>query len=277
MAIVKILARHSPTYQSLISYILNEAKTDNVQVYTQNLRSDTLNGFVQEFIQNEAFRAHNRSDQVYMYHEIISLHRDEQTEAIIPEVIADLTREYMRLRGEQGVMLAVPHYDKDHVHIHCAVSALNYRTGTSFGLNKTQLYELKTQFQQYHRTNYPELTKSFPQHGKGGHALHPAQWHVLKRAEIIEQARACYLLASSQQDFLARLRDRELHYYERSGKVTGIEYEGQKFRFTRLLGDMQLADLPIERGEEEQALAAIQAVRERKQERDERDCYEPER
>lgn len=205
-----------------------------------------------------------------MYHEIISLHRNEQAKAITPEVVADLAREYMRLRGEHGVMLAVPHYDKEHIHVHIAVSALNYRTGTSFGLKKAQLHELKTSFQEYHRAKYPELTKSFPEHGKGVRALHPAQVHALKRADIVEQVRACFLLASSQQDFIARLRNVELHHYERGGKVTGIEYEGQKFRFARLLGDMQLADLPIERSEEKQTLAAIRAVRERQQERDER-------
>jgi len=206
-----------------------------------------------------------------MYHEIISLHRDEQTEAITPEVIADLTREYQRLRGEQGVILAVPHYDKDNVHIHCAVSALNYRTGTSFGLNKTQLHELKIAFQEYHRTKYPELTKSFPEHGKGGRQIHPVQWHILKREEIAEKVRVCFARATSQQDFLNRLRDVDLHHYERNGRPTGIEYQGQKFRFSRLLEDGQFADLPVERSEEEQTLQTIRALRERQQQRDDHD------
>jgi len=271
MAIVKVLARHSPTYKSLINYILNEAKTDRTQVYTQNLRSNTLDGYVQEFVTNEAFRAKSRDDQIFIYHEIISLHRDERAEVITPKVIADLAQTYMRMRGEQGVILAVPHYDKNHLHIHCAVSALNYRTGTSFGLNKTQLRELKTKFQEYHRTKYPELTKSFPEHGKGGRHMPPARWHVLKRQEIAERVRACFEQATSQQDFLNRLLGVDLHYYERNGKATGIEYEGQKFRFSRLLEDRQFADLPVERSEEEQTLQAIRVLRERLQLRDERD------
>jgi len=271
MAIVKILARHSPTYKSLISYILNEAKIDRAQVYTQNLRSDNVDGHVQEFILNESFRARMRSDSVFMTHEIWSINKRELTEHITPAMLDDLAYKYMELRGNTGVMIGAIHQDTAHIHCHFAVSALNYRTGTSFGLNKAQLHELKTNFQEYHRTKYPELSKSFPEHGKGGCALHPAQWHILKRADIIAQVRACFLLASSQQDFLARLRDMGLHHYERNGKVTGIEYDGQKFRFTRLLEGQQFADLPVERSEEEQTLEAIRTLRARQQELDERD------
>lgn len=38
MAIVKILARHTPSYRSLIQYILNEAKLGEAEIYTHNLR-----------------------------------------------------------------------------------------------------------------------------------------------------------------------------------------------------------------------------------------------
>ena len=63
----------------------------------------------------------------------------------------------------------------------------------------------------------------------------------------------------------------DLHHYERNGKATGIEYDGQKFRFTQLLRDKQFADLPVKRSEEEQTLAAIRAVREQQQKHGDRD------
>jgi hypothetical protein len=60
MAIVKILSRHSPSYKSLIQYILryiiDEKKTHKEHIYTNNLRADTIPGFIKEFIENEAFR-----------------------------------------------------------------------------------------------------------------------------------------------------------------------------------------------------------------------------
>ncbi|QKJ32464.1 relaxase/mobilization nuclease domain-containing protein [Mucilaginibacter mali] len=277
MAIVKVLSRHSPSYASLAGYILryiaNDQKTGQVRVYTSNLRSDSIAGYVSEFVENESFRRVDRSDAVRIYHEIVGF-GDEDRKYLTEEVVDDLAREYMRLRGETGVMLGMAHYDQDHVHLHFCVSALHYRTGWSFGMSNAQMRELKERFQEYHRLKYPELASSLPEHGRGESYARPERWHALRREQVVEQVRQCYARAASQQDFLALLRDAGLHHYERNGDgvATGVEYQGQKFRFSRLLEDgMQLADLPIERSEEDRALEAIRAVRERQIERDGRD------
>src|ERR1700722_13148521 len=120
MAIVKVLSRHSPSYASLIQYILryivNVEKTNKEPIYTNNLRSNTTAGYTREFIENEAFRKHTRSDQIHLFHEIVSFGADENKELITPEMINDLAQEYMRLRGNTGVMLGAAHRDKAHVH-----------------------------------------------------------------------------------------------------------------------------------------------------------------
>ena len=185
MAIVKILARHSPSYGQLVRYILryvaSEDKSHNSIIYTQNLRSDTMGGYVDEFIANEAFRQNVRKDQIHIYHEIVSLSADENKEKITPAMIDDLAHEYMRLRGETGVILGSAHYDRDHVHLHFCVSALQYRTGKSAGLSKQQLQELKLSFQEYHQQKYPELTQSAPAHGRGGRYISVGKsgWHCV--------------------------------------------------------------------------------------------------
>ncbi len=92
MAIVKILARHTPSYASLISYILNEGKIDHSEVFSHNLRAHTIAGYEQEFIENEAFRKHTRTDQIYLFHEIISFHAHENNEVITKAMIADLVQ-----------------------------------------------------------------------------------------------------------------------------------------------------------------------------------------
>jgi hypothetical protein len=272
MAIVKILSRHSPSYASLIQYILryigNQEKTDQAQMYTNNLRSSDIAGYVREFIENEAIRRYPRADQVHLFHEIVSF-ADEDREGITPVMIDELAHEYMRLRGNTSVMIGAPHFDKNHVHLHFCVSALHYRTGMSNGLNKQQLRELKQSFQAYHKQRFPELDKSLPAHGRGGISLTHRQWHARQREQIVQAVQHCFDRATSQNEFLNLLRDAQLHHYERNGKPTGIEYEGAKFRFSRLLEDRQLEALPVERSEEELALEAIRAVREWQQGRDE--------
>jgi len=275
MAIVKILSRHSPSYASLITYILryigNESKRDKQQFYTNNVRSNNIDEIVKEFIANEAFRRQHRSDQVSIFHEIISFSSEENKEVITDAMIDDLAHEYMRLRGETGVMLGGVHKDKNHIHLHFCVSALHYRTGKSFGLNKRQLLGLKQSFQEYHKRKHPELTMSMPEHGKGERYKSHAQWHAKQREKIINTVTSCFAQATTQQEFLALLRDRELHHYERNGKPTGIEYEGMKFRFSRLLPENEYGSLPNDSRQEDIALTEIQAVRERQRERDERD------
>jgi hypothetical protein len=277
MAIVKILSRHTPSYGSLIRYILNEEKIDRDHVYTNNLRSNTVEGYAREFMENEAFRRQSRSDSVLMYHEILSFQAENSP--LTKPMLDELIRKYMELRGPTSVSVGAIHFDKENtVHAHFAVSGLHYRTGKSFGLSKAQLHDLKMRFQEYHRQKYPELARSLPEHGKGARYKGHAQWHAHNREEIVEKVRELFPKSATQQAFLEGLRDAGFHHYERNSKPTGIEYEGQRFRFSRLLEGKRLDELPVDRSEEEKALAEIRAIRERLSDREPgRDDWEPER
>jgi hypothetical protein len=263
MAIVKILARHNPSYASLIRYILNEDKSNKMQIFTNNLSSDNIAGYVQEFVENEAFRRQARTDQVYLYHEVISFNSLENRNLFTPDVLDDLVQEYIRLRGNTGVLIGAVHYDKEHVHVHFCVSALAFRTGKSFGLSKARLLELKLSFQEYHRQRYPDLDKSTVEHGKDMPYLRHGQWHANQRQLIADKAKRCFAQAKSQQQFLELLRAERLDYYERHGRPAGIDANGVKIGFSRLLDGMRLDALPAERNEEERALHEIRRIRER--------------
>lgn len=275
MAVVKILSRHNPSYTSLINYILKEGKNERPEVITHNLHSTTAEGYTKEFAENESFRRHSRSDQVYLFHEIISFNAKEDNSKITPETIRDIAKEYIRLRGHEGVMLGAVHRDKDHVHVHMAVSALKFRTGTSFRLSKAELRELKVSLQEYHKQRYPEISKSFPEHGKGKAYLKDAKWYALHKEQrnllkeqINDKVRSCFEKATSQKEFLELLREENLHHYERNGIVKGIEYEDSKFRFSGLLEYEQFESLPVDLTEEDKALDEIRSIREEREEKE---------
>lgn len=166
MAIVKILSRHTPSYKSLISYILKDGKNKAPEIFRHNLRSQTLDGYTREFVENESFRKHARKDQIYLFHEILSFNANEDSAKITPQAMKEIAKEYMRMRGRDGVMLGAVHRDKDHIHLHLCVSALKFRTGKSFRLSKAELQNLKISIQNYHKLKYPELSQSSPEHGK---------------------------------------------------------------------------------------------------------------
>ncbi len=165
MAVVKILARHNPSYKSLINYILKE-QNEKPQIITHNLHSVDPVLASREFLENEAYRSTTRSDQVFLYHEILSF-SNKDTQKINPEMLEDLGRKYIELRGNEGVYFGAVHKDRDHIHLHFCVSGTKLYTGTAMRLSKENLKELKINFQEYQKQKYPELEKSICEHGKG--------------------------------------------------------------------------------------------------------------
>jgi len=281
MAVIKILSRHKPSYASLINYILQEGKNEKPEIISHNLRSHTMAGYTKEFIENESFRQRSRSDQVYLFHEIISFNGEDKSK-LTTDAIRDIANQYIHLRGSEGVMLGAVHRDKEHVHLHMCVSALKFRTGTSFRLSKGQLRELKVSLQEYHKQKHPGISKSFPEHGKGKAYLKDSNWHALQREQrnllkeqINDKVRSCFEKSASQKEFLELLREENLYHYERGGKPYGIEYEDTKFRFSGLLGSEQFESLSIDLKEEEKTLDEIRSIREERDGRD-RDEYDKE-
>jgi len=268
--IVKVLTRHSPSYKSLINYIIDGSKDKDGKEHfmTHNLRSDTRAGYEQEFIENEALRKNRRSDQIYMYHEIISISANEDIANITDTMLNDLAQKYISLRGSNGIFVGAVHLEKEHVHIHFISSGTEFRTGKAFRLSKHELQSLKIKFQEYHQKKYPELTESTVLHGHHAEYVTNKKWQVQHRdgrqyakEQIQATITECFLKATTQKEFLESLRNNDLHFYERNSTPAGIIYENLKIRFSRL--GIQFDKLRPDRTEEEKALAVIQQLRKR--------------
>ena len=270
MAIIKILGRHSPSYSSLINYILKDGENKRSEIFTQNLLSDSIDGWTKEFILNESYRKNTRFDQLYLYHEILSFNSEDK-DKLSTEIINDIAREYMKLRGNESVILGGLHKDKEHIHLHFCVSALKFRIGKSNRLSKAELLKLKNEIQLFHKQKYPEISKSSPNHGSGKSYQTNKQWYKEQRNQLKEQienkVRSYFEKSSSRNEFLELLRDENLYYYERKGIPTGIEYENMKFRFSRLgIEHEQLESLPKDLSEEEKTLKEIFSIRRSREE-----------
>jgi hypothetical protein len=274
--ILKVLARHSPSSQSnLIEYMFRGG--DGSPAITQNVRSDNVKGMIHEFTVNESFRKHPRKQQVYLTHEILSFSANEDPTKYSDAMMRDITQKYLSLRGKDAVCVAVIHTAKDNMHAHIAVSGVGYRTGLSMRLARRQLADLKIQMQQYHLQQYPQLTESTVNHGKGhGRAINNKEWQARHRdarnksKEAVTQiVQACFVKAKTQNEFLSLLQGQELHHYERGDKIQGIIYQDIKFRFLRLgISQEQLDSLPMDRKEEQKALNDIRRLREIRKEQD---------
>ena len=213
---------------------------------THNLKGDSISTWVKQFQANEQKRQRKRSDSVYITHEILSWHRDDAKNITLAKMEA-MAREYIRKRNNKVLFVAVPHFDKEHYHIHICASGVD-KTGMSLRLPKSDLLKLKKEIQQYQIEKFPEISKSIVNHGKvRDKNLEPKEVTSDKEFQfklrtgrdtekelLIGMLKTCYKRAISKEDFFLKLKESGLETYERSGKITGIKKGNMKFRFNRL-------------------------------------------
>jgi hypothetical protein len=270
--IVKFLSRHSPGgFSSLINYILNPEKGNgNAEItpYLHNFKGNTKTEWLKELYQNEAFRQRSRSDQVYFYHAILSF-SNQDSNKISSEMLMDFSKQFVSLRGKEGMYLSASHHDRNHTHIHFLISALEYKTGKAFRMNKDQFQELKIELQNYQIEKYPFLVNSLPQHGSGKEYLTNREYGAkvknsksYLKSQISQKVNDILLESKSIQNFTENLGLAGLHHYERGGKVYGVTIDDKNYRFSGLGVEMdKFNSLEDDLSEEEQALEEIQSLR----------------
>lgn len=212
-------------------------------IITHNLKSDNIPDWDKQFKTNEQFRLRKRVDSVYLTHEIISFHKDD-AKNITLDILEDIARQYINLRGANGVFLCTPHFDRSNYHLHFAVSALEFKTGKGMRLSKTDLSSLKQRMQQYQIEKYPELNNSIVNHGnpeKKTLAISDKEFQLKRRTglntnkeSLIGLLKTSYKQAHSQEDFLCRIKESGVSTYFRNGKLTGVIHNNQKHRLGRL-------------------------------------------
>lgn len=154
----------------------------------------------------------------------------------------DIAREYIRRRNRNGMFVAVPHFDRDHYHVHICASGVEYKTGKSLRLSKIDLQKLKKEIQNYQIEKFSELSNSIVAYGMKEKSLLTEKEYQLKlrtgrvtnKEQIIAILKTCYKKANSRSTFFELRKDYSLKTYERNGKTTGIVFQDYKFRFSRL-------------------------------------------
>jgi hypothetical protein len=234
-------------------------------VITHNLRNRSLDGFIKEFERNEASRIHQRSDQTAVYHTILSW-SNHDAEKITDAMLREMGKEYIRLRGDNNLFCAVKHADVTHTHLHFLVSGTQLN-GLSSRVSKERFAEIKKGMDRFQALHFPELKKSLPQHGKK--EIDKEAGKNIKRIErttVRESLLSClaetYRLSTSSEHFLTQLKEQQIIPYERSGTLTGVTYEGYKFRFSRLDFSLEnLQKLDAQNTKTAKELQELQAIR----------------
>lgn len=216
-------------------------KNKSTFTIAHNLKGKTISEWVKQYKANELLRTRKRKDSVRLTHEILSWHRND-AKNITLEKMENMAREYIRQRNPNGMYIAVPHFDKEHYHIHICASGVEYKTGKSLRLSKADLQKLKKEIQNYQVEKFPELSKSIVEHGKKEKSLLTEKEYLHKlrtgretnKEKVISILKTCYRNANSREAFFELLKEYNLKTYDRSGKTTGVVFRKYKFRFNKL-------------------------------------------
>jgi hypothetical protein len=218
----------------------NEGKSFAI---AHNLKGDNIEEWEEQLRENEQYRLNKRSDSVVLTHEIISFSKEDASNITL-EKLEDMAREYIQQRNPNGMYIAVPHFDKEHYHVHVCASGIEYRTGKGMRLAKKDLQILKQKIQQYQIEKYPELSKSIVKHGappkeqaltfEKEYQYKQRTGRATDRDQLFVMLKTCFKGAVSKESFFENIKECGLTTYNRGGKTTGVMFENRKFRLKTL-------------------------------------------
>jgi len=238
-------------------------------IIRHNMRSRSLEGFKREFEQNEKGRMHKRKDATSIHHTIISFSNLDKAH-VTEKMLRDISREYIRLRGENNLYCGTVHNDRDHIHLHIAMSGTEMGTGKSSRISKKKFEDVKIALQSFQRLHYPELKHSLPEHGRAK-SREKTKEEIQKiktderatyRSELMGIA-TISAKSKSTEHFISQLNDKGYSIYSRNGnEPSGIVYKGYKFRFNKIGVDLEpLRQQDIQREKDEQILKELHDLR----------------
>lgn len=213
-------------------------------VLRHHLRGENPEVWAKEFAENEQNRLTHRSDSVYAQHVIMSFHA-EDSPFITQDVLEDFAQQYVGLAAEDALVIAVPHHDRDHLHVHLCISGIDRYEGKSTRISKQVFADVKTKLQEFQKERYPELTHSLVRHGKKKEINQVRDTEQefdprTKKERVIQETQELLQETSSLEEFIDRLTQKGIDTYDRGGTIQGIVVDNKKYRLKRSLGiDLQ--------------------------------------
>lgn len=263
--IIKSKSRRRATWRQLLNY-MDDGTDERSLVLTHNVRGTSIEACAAEFLEAEEARLTHRTDSVVLYHEVMSFH-DEDTHVITQEKLEDLTLQYINLRAEKGLVVAMSHHDRDHVHVHFCISGVEHSTGKSMRMSQSQFTAVKRSMQAYQQQRYPEIAKSIADHGRKARQVRSEPEYLMKqrtgrpskRDELSVTLRSLFEQSKSIERFGKALKEHGMELYLRNGWPQGVMADGVKYR----LSSIGISKEDIERaGKAPPRLDQLQRIRE---------------
>ena len=218
--------------------LMDEAQTDLKK--QEKILEKRIKNMVNQFSHNESKRKIQRSNSNFAYHEIVSLHKSD-TDKLPKKVMLKIARKYAKERSPNSIIVSTLHQEKDHLHIHNVISALEFATGKPVRLSRKEFKEVKNRMEQYQDK---ELGLEFSK------VNHSKKKDTILQLDIERELNLRGKRSERQdiQDILvgvyARERKEIVHYrelekaglklYSRGGKIVGVQGFRRRYRLKTL-------------------------------------------
>ncbi len=248
-------------------YALKENDKQNKQDSTfvlvcHNLRSKNVEGYINEFKENESYRVYRRKDSVVLFHTVLSFSPNDQ-HSINNIMLKDMAKKFVDLRSPNCVNLAVAHLEREHKHIHVITSGIKVN-GKSARVSKQEFTHILSELERYQQEKYPELVHSKNSHTKTKlvDKVQLQKSRNSKKLSLLVNLENAYQLAQSQEEFIKSITGNKQEPYYRNNKLQGVLVEGKKFRLSSLGFDYKKLEELNERDKSmKSAFEEIQSIR----------------
>ena len=253
--IIKSLSRATKSFEALYNYLTRD---DDALLNTHNLYSSPYQkeDLIKEFLENAHYLKRARGKN-YLYHEIISLNKNNLSLKKQQKILTDLVSKYLSLRASEHLAFTALHKDKEHLHIHLMISSNEMMGQKRVRLSKKDFSNIQKELEQYVNTTYPELgTTTHYQKGKSltksKNAEQQREQRTVKpsnKERVQALLKELFELSDSKNSFKNHMATVGIEFYTR-GKTVGVIFEGKKYRL-KTLGLLEEYEKVVARLEQE--------------------------
>ena len=193
-----------------------------------------------QFEQNNEKRLIKRKNANRIYHEIISFNKLD-SDKLNSKNLNKLARYYAKIRSKNSLVVSALHSDKEHLHVHNVISAVEFETGKAVRLSRSDFKNVKLNLEAWQEKNLG-LIHSRVNHNKKKEQplLKDVEFQINLRGQRSKkqllqlQLAESFSSAKSSQDFYQRIEKKGLQLYERGGHIIGILDNQKKYRLKTL-------------------------------------------
>ncbi|GGG25083.1 hypothetical protein GCM10011344_27180 [Dokdonia pacifica] len=184
---------------------------------------------------NDRKRIHKRKGETKFYHSILSFHKEDR---LTPQQLKQIARTYAKERYPNSMVVALPHFDRDHLHVHSLASSVEVGTGKTCYLTRKEFKEVKERMELW-QDKHLNLKHSRVKHSNKARSLLKDAEHQLnlngklsEKQQMNMRLAEIYSRSTSEKSFFKALK--KLNVYERNGEITGLQGEKRRYRLKTL-------------------------------------------